>query len=262
MAFRDERDALYQRVVSLERQLAAAQASADESEELKARLAKAQAELARLKPKCREQRIWFCWSRQFPIGIGGLLLLVLFFTPLFGSLSASCGGYKAFLVQSLEACPRAQELLGEDISISYTRLGCGTGSTETEGGTGHASWALPFAGDRAGGTLSFDLEKHGGKWMMTRGVLDVNDGSVNDQVDVHACITRRNETPEKMIQTTAARCAGGDAGACLTVGAIYEKGHGVVADAKRAVEFYQKACDLGLKAGCRFANPQAEEMPP
>ena len=45
-------------------------------------------------------------------------------------------------------------------------------------------------------------------------------------------------------------CNGGNAGACVDLGLMYDNGEGVKQDYKKAVEFFQKACDGGDAAGC------------
>ena len=45
-------------------------------------------------------------------------------------------------------------------------------------------------------------------------------------------------------------CDGGDAGGCLVLGVLYQKGQGVKQNFSTAKQYYGKACDLGLQLGC------------
>jgi TPR repeat protein len=43
---------------------------------------------------------------------------------------------------------------------------------------------------------------------------------------------------------------GSEPAACLTIGNAYDYGRGVAVDAKRAFQFYKRACDLGVASAC------------
>ena len=45
-------------------------------------------------------------------------------------------------------------------------------------------------------------------------------------------------------------CGEGDAGACNTLGSMYELGEGVRRNRRQSATFYDKACELGLTVGC------------
>ena len=45
-------------------------------------------------------------------------------------------------------------------------------------------------------------------------------------------------------------CDAGEAGGCLGLGFLYQKGQGVKQNFSTAKQYYGKACDLGLQLGC------------
>jgi hypothetical protein len=45
-------------------------------------------------------------------------------------------------------------------------------------------------------------------------------------------------------------CDGGDALACLSLGALYEAGDGVLQDSYRARQLFRRACDGGNEEAC------------
>lgn len=120
------------------------------------------------------------WVRRLGYGLGVVVLLAIG-PQACGRATASCSGYDDLLIEAVERCPRARELLGDDIGPAV--VGCGCGKTETSSGAGTASWLMSVAGSRDRGLLDFDAEKHGGRWSLTRAVLDVN----GEGIDLLAC---------------------------------------------------------------------------
>ena len=57
-------------------------------------------------------------------------------------------------------------------------------------------------------------------------------------------------------------CERGNAEACLELGRLYDRGHGVRKDPDRALALFTKACQLGLDEGCLTADPKGEVVPP
>lgn len=118
--------------------------------------------------------------RRVLFGLPVIVLVILGVLVLMPWL-ATCGGHDEAVTELLLRCPRAKELIGDDAHPA--RLGCACGSTETSGGTGQASWSMPFTGERGRGTVSFDAEKHGGEWTVLRAQLEVGD----ETIDLVAC---------------------------------------------------------------------------
>jgi hypothetical protein len=122
--------------------------------------------------------------RRVAIVVGGVLVgtgVLSSGGPAMSNCSGACGGYQDLVMDTLRACPKANELLGEGIGPSW--VGCSCGQMQTAGATGNASWSVPVAGSRARGTYDYAAEMHGGRWQMTYGTLDV-DGA---NVDILAC---------------------------------------------------------------------------
>lgn len=132
-----------------------------------------------------------------PLGV--LVVLGIFtVTPFL----ATCGDHSKLVTETVLRCPRAKELLGDDVHPA--RLGMACGSTETSGGTGQASWSTPYTGSRGRGTVSYDAEKHGGDWVLHRAVLEVG----GEEIDLLACTGARR--PEGSIVQTNADAANAD----------------------------------------------------
>lgn len=49
-------------------------------------------------------------------------------------------------------------------------------------------------------------------------------------------------------------CSNGAAAGCFMVGVQYDEGEGVAKDAVKAVEYYAKACELGLTESCELSK--------
>jgi TPR repeat protein len=157
-------------------------------------------------------------------------------------------GYDEAVVSTIEACPRAVELLGEDIEPAWVGLSCG--QAETEGGHGHASWTMAYAGSRDRGAVDFDAEKHGGQWTVLRANLTVD----GEHVDLLACerATHVAEDTRSPLDAAVARCRAGDGDACVSAGAMYEAGHLIARDVVRAHELYHLGCEVGHAPACRL----------
>lgn len=189
------------------------------------------------------------------IGSGALVVAAVVLGPqLFGRCAASCSGYDDALVQTVEHCPRARELLGDDIGPAVVGVSCG--STETGGGTGQASWRMSFSGTRGRGALHFDAEQHAGQWSVTRAWLDAE----GEDIDLLACarsaaappVPAEAEASRSLVDRTVEQCRAGDAIACVSAGAMYESGHLVLRDVERARGLYHDACAAGHAPGCRL----------
>ena len=167
--YRDDADALLARVDALQRELDATAHDKDRIRELTDELERTRAELAALRsrtgadqalarvdepPREPRRRGWLRrWYLAIPLG-GVTAAAIVLLPAAIGGAAASCSGYDQFLVSTLEQCPRAHELLGDDIAQAHVGMACG--STSTQGGTGTASWRMPFAGTHARGTVKFD----------------------------------------------------------------------------------------------------------
>jgi hypothetical protein len=186
------------------------------------------------------------WKRAgHTIGVIGLVVIA---PQTCARGAAWCMGYDDAVVETIEACPRAVELLGEDISPAWVGLSCG--QSETGGGQGHASWTMAYAGSRERGQLDFNADKHGGEWTVRRAVLTVD----GESIDLLACerATRSAEDARSPLDATVARCRAGDGDACVSAGAMYEAGHNAVRDVARARELYHLGCEAGHAPACRL----------
>ncbi|MBL8952481.1 MAG: hypothetical protein JNK82_17005 [Myxococcaceae bacterium] len=81
-----------------------------------------------------------------------------------------------------------------------------------------------------------------------------------ESCEVLAALHRRGAAPEgaaagaRALELHDARCAGGDAGACLRVGVLLDEGGLVPPEPARALARHLRACDLGLAGGCAAAG--------
>jgi hypothetical protein len=149
----------------------------------------------------------------------GLPVLVLVILGVFGSPTlATCGGHDEVVTAALRACPRATALLGDDAHPA--RLGMACGSTETSGGSGRASWDMPYTGARARGSVSFDAEKRGGAWILHRAVLEAG----GETIDLLACSGARPDVRGgRLAQTNA------DAAEATFDGKVIRSSHPILA---------------------------------
>lgn len=92
---------------------------------------------------------------------------------------SSCGNVGDYAIQKLRACPKAVELLGDDIDTSY---GCSWGSTESTGNTERASVRIPVAGSQASGAYHYAADRVGSDIRFS-GMLEVGD----QRVDIATC---------------------------------------------------------------------------
>ena len=73
----------------------------------------------------------------------------------------------------LQQCPKADELLGDNIGAAYS--GCTCGFTKVEGACGRVTWTLPMSGDTTRGICRFYLEQHVVPWQMLRAEREAGD---------------------------------------------------------------------------------------
>jgi len=121
---------------------------------------------------------------KIPVGIiaFALLMVSLFVTPFFGLMPGYCMGYYPGVMEKLQSCRHAREILGENAGLANYGLSCGT--ARTEGAFGIVTWRLPVRGKRNHGTYRFYLERHGGDWQMLRAELEVDD---DNRIDIVRC---------------------------------------------------------------------------
>jgi len=105
------------------------------------------------------------------------MILIPFLTPLLGIGAGKCMGYHEPAMNALKNCPEARALLGEDISMAFMGMSCG--SAKTEGSYGRVSWRMPVKGDQASGSYEIYAEKRGGPWKFRKALLKVGDEMVN-----------------------------------------------------------------------------------
>jgi TPR repeat protein len=141
-------------------------------------------------------------------------------------------------MEHVRACPRARELLGDGIRVSWFGWACDVNEEIT----------LPVAGSRASGSYSFHrpYEQAGDVRWRVRGALEVGE----ETIDLQACIDAATNLGPMDTELLGARCDAGQPAACLGVGAMLEEGRGFPADPDRARARYEQACRAGLRAAC------------
>jgi hypothetical protein len=190
--------------------------------------------------------------RRVATGVG-IALLLSTGGPFFSTCSGGCGGYEGLVMDTLRVCPKARELLGDDVRESY--VGCACGQMETGGGTGNASWSVPVSGSRGRGTYEYVLEQHAGRWQVMAATLHAQD----QNVDVLGCssalpVSAGSSGNPGSATALATQCDANTAAACLALGAMYEEGKGVPRDEALARKLYDRACQGGLATGCALRD--------
>jgi hypothetical protein len=199
------------------------------------------------------------------VGVGAPFAL-----PAFSSCAAHTSGYGDFVMDRLNDCQPAREMLGDDIGTAL--VGLAWGSSETKGGQfGNAQWRVPVSGSRSSGVYQYALELHGGQWTMMRGQLEVG-GMV---LDVAACPRSAQAARDLPLGTTGGpgalaaahaavacfqrqdmSCAAansrtgcdlGDIAACGNLSSVL---HEHLGDLPGAVAAGRKACQGGSASGC------------
>ena len=129
--------------------------------------------------------------RDAPSGSGRSLLPYLFLFGLVMFILVSpktCGtfllsGETSTALEAVRKCPRATELLGNDVSPAW--VGCATGQSKSGCDSGSGHWRMPVTGSRGSGTLQISASKHKSGWKATAVYLEVGD----TRIDVMACTT-------------------------------------------------------------------------
>jgi TPR repeat protein len=142
---------------------------------------------------------------------------------------------------------------------------------------------MAVRGPKAQGRYQFSAEKHGGRWSLTGGRLDVGE----QELDVLACladaaaappagrpgaagggVVERAVTPLQLLDELGPKCAGGDWNQCYVIAELYARGQGVTKDPVLAKAYLEKACRAGLAKGqpamCQLAATvydQGKEVP-
>jgi len=200
------------------------------------------------------------------IALAGIIVALVFVTPLFGIAAGSCMGYHDFVMERLSNCQPARDLLGDGIGVAYVGVSCG--SAKTEGAYGRANWRMPVKGSKDSGTYEFYLEKHGGGWEMRSARLTVGD----QEIDITSCAGGASSDGPVLTECSGARqcaqmgmacfqrgdmecaetgmrgaCKGGNKSACGNLAHIllYVKD-----DAEGAATAARQACDADDASGC------------
>jgi hypothetical protein len=118
--------------------------------------------------------------RRLLLGLPAITLLVLAVFALTPCI-ANCGDATDVVTATVRACPRAVQLLGDDVRPA--RLGMACGTTETQGSYGRASWSLPYTGSRARGGITYAAEKRNDMWRLDAATLEVD----GETIDLVAC---------------------------------------------------------------------------
>lgn len=136
--------------------------------------------------------------RRLLIGLPPLVFITLAVFALTPCM-ATCGDADDLVTETLRACPRARQLIGDDAKPA--RLGFACGTTETEGSYGRSSWSLPYTGSRGRGTVSYAAEKRAGEWHLDGATLEIDD----ETIDLLACAQSASapRRPAKLAQTNA-----------------------------------------------------------
>jgi hypothetical protein len=108
-------------------------------------------------------------------------VVVLIGIPLMGRGCGSCMGYEDLVMERVNACPQAVELLGAPIKPALVGLSCG--SAKTSGSYGRASWTQSVSGPKGRGRYSFNVRKEGGPWRLVSGTLSAQ----GKTIDVGMC---------------------------------------------------------------------------
>lgn len=92
-----------------------------------------------------------------------------------GKMFSACGTSNQYAMDALRECPRASELLGEDIHAAY---GWGCGSLEEGPAGAHSAASIPVAGDKDRGEFTYQVNIVGGMTNFS-GALVVGDVTVD-----------------------------------------------------------------------------------
>ena len=198
----------------------------------------------------------------------GLLIVAAapFAMPAFARFAGSSSGYQDLIMNKLQACPHARNLLGENAGPAI--VGLAWGSSETEGGMhGHAQWRVPVSGSRGSGVYNYALELHGGQWQIMTAQLDVG----GQLVDIGSCsgggVAAGGGQPNAQAQGYAvaagqcfqqgdmacaltnsqAACTAGHPASCGNAAHLLLTQHG---DANGAAQLARIACQAGEASGC------------
>ena len=90
-------------------------------------------------------------------------VLILIVMPLFGAIMTP-PETRTKLMKKLNSCVAVTNILGKDIEPYY--FGLSMGNSQDRGGFGHKSWTIPVSGEKGKGLLTYNLEKHGGRWSL------------------------------------------------------------------------------------------------
>jgi len=105
-----------------------------------------------------------------------VLIVSFIFTPLLGVGAGYLMDYYPGVIERMNQCEKAEELLGENARLS--KIGFNYGFAKMEGGYGRVTWRFPVKGDKACGSFKFYMEKHGGIWNMIGGILKSGDREI------------------------------------------------------------------------------------
>jgi hypothetical protein len=99
-----------------------------------------------------------------------LIALPFIFSP---RVCAEIDGSHQAALDTLRTCPRAQQLLGNDINAAWVGTHCGESSES--GGSGSSHWSFTVTGSQNQGTFEFTAFKSGGQWSVSTATLWVDD---------------------------------------------------------------------------------------
>lgn len=102
-----------------------------------------------------------------------VIALPLVFSP---RVCAEIDGSHQAALDTLRSCPRAQQLLGNDIEAAWVGTHCGESSEG--GGSGSSHWSFTVTGSQSQGTYEFTAFKSGGQWSVSTATLWVDDQTV------------------------------------------------------------------------------------
>ena len=91
-------------------------------------------------------------------------------------------GNEDLAIETLKKCPRARQLLGDDVGPAW--IGCTQGSSQGGCDSENAHWSTSVAGSKGSGDFAWAAQETDGKWIIKGAWLRV---SGSDEIDIVKC---------------------------------------------------------------------------
>ena len=91
-------------------------------------------------------------------------------------------GNEDLAIETLKQCPRARQLLGDDVGPAW--VGCTQGSSQGDCSSENAHWSTSVAGSKGSGDYAWAAQETNGKWIIKGAWLRV---SGSDEIDIVKC---------------------------------------------------------------------------